>query len=336
MKKLLVTQDIWDMFSPVEGENTVYYGKIRNGKTFAATSDIFEKLAQGEIVYANWKIDFKGFDERQWLGVVFYKWLTGKKYFFNYSPENFHYIDPDELISGKGEINIDYLNRLVNVHLYLDEGQWIIPSHDRSWDSDTIAKMKLVLHGGHYCRSLNIITQRPTNINKTARSQINVWYRCVKAWSAFGFILFKRYTIEEMKDDLPVEFEKLPPRVDSWFWTSDERYIPLGDLKKYWVNVFTNPVMASYDTHGMRGLDAIESLALFDVYATTRWDSFKLLCSLLYKRTLGRRKAAKSGLGGPVRGDSEGNVPLPLKDVLGRHIEAKTPKYIEINNIKSI
>jgi len=60
-----VTSEIYNLFAPVEGLNAVYYGKVRNGKTYAATADIIELLQRGEIVYANWNISFEGFDERE-------------------------------------------------------------------------------------------------------------------------------------------------------------------------------------------------------------------------------------------------------------------------------
>jgi len=48
-----------------------------------------------------------------------------------------------------------------------------ITSQEEADDPDAIAKRRLILHGGHYCRTLNIVTQRPMNIFKDIRSQIN-------------------------------------------------------------------------------------------------------------------------------------------------------------------
>lgn len=305
MEKTEITQDIWDLFHPVEGQNTVYYGKIRNGKTRTATADILQLLKRGEIVYANWVIDFSGFDERDSLAVVFAKWIKGNVNYFKFLPENLHFIDPDELISGEGDLNIKYLSRLVNVHLFIDEGQWVLPSLDKSYDADAIAKMRLVLHGGHYCRSLNIITQRPTNISKTTRSQINVWYRCVKAWDAFGWILFKRYEIEDMKDDMPVEYEVYGVQEDrNWimrflFGEIQSRQVPMGQLKTYWAHKKTDPVFKAYDTHAMRAKDAIEEPVALEVYTMRRGQAFKHLASLVsarFPRRQGRKTPRRRGL----------------------------------------
>ena len=46
------TQDILDFFAPLEGDNCLYFGRVRNGKTYSATADILDLLKRGEIVYA--------------------------------------------------------------------------------------------------------------------------------------------------------------------------------------------------------------------------------------------------------------------------------------------
>jgi len=258
------TEEIFSIFEPVEGLNTVYYGKVRNGKTYAATADILELLERGEIVYANWNIDFEGLDERKSFARVLMKFLFGKPIFYNFKKENFHYIDLT--VFNKPEF-LGELNRLVGVHLFIDEGQWVLPSLDKNFSPELVEKMKLVLHGGHYCRSLNIITQRPVNISKTTRSQINTWFLCEKLMS-WPFLLFRKSSISDMVDDLPDETS-----VDS--------------VKLYWP--WNNRrVFGAYNTHGMRGKDAIESVVDFEVYVSSFWERLGLLWSLL--RPWGRRR----------------------------------------------
>jgi len=289
----VVPNDIWEMFAPVEGYNAVYYGKVRNGKTRSATADIIELLKRGETVYANWKIDFPDYDERKDFGAVWKKVLFGRKYFFKYNiADNFHYIDPDELISGGGEVDIHYLGRLVGVHLFIDEGQWLFSSMDKTWDRDTIAKMKLVLHGGHYCRSLNIITQRASNISKNMRSQVNIWYRCVKRLDFGSFMVFQRWSIEDMKDDLPVEFIK----------DEDGKETPNGEVKNYFVNKLHDPVFKAYNTHAMRNKDAIPVLPAFELYSFSRWQRIKLLLSFFAPAFLQREREGQE-LPPATRGD---------------------------------
>jgi len=241
-------QEITSLFQEVEGINALYYGKVRNGKTRCATEDIIDLLERGEVVYANWPISFEGFDQRQSPFTVAVKAIAGKKYFFKYTKNNFNYFHPDD-------IDISFLGRLVGVHLFIDEGQWIFNSHDRNADPE---KRKLILHGGHYCRSLNVITQRPINVFKDIRSQINVWYKCEKLLSS-PFLLFRRSTITEMKDDLP-----------------DEEQV--DEIKIYWP--WNNKkVFSAYNTHAMRAKDAVPVMPEYEAFEVTKWDAVRLLLS---------------------------------------------------------
>jgi len=253
-----VTGEILNLFKPVEGQTAFYYGRIRNGKTYSATADILELLKRGEVVYANWKLNLDDFDEREHFGTALMKFVFGKKLFFKYKKENFHYFSPDS-------IDIEFLGKLVGVHLFIDEGQWIFNSHtrDKSDDPIAIAKRRLILHGGHYCRSLNVITQRPVNIFKDVRSQIHIWYKCEKLLSFGRFILFRRQSYEFMKDDLPDEDQ------------------PTGRPKIY---VADPKIFEAYNTHGMRREDAIERIANFTAYELTRWQQLKMLLSRLLPR----------------------------------------------------
>lgn len=267
------TEEIFNFFNPEEGNNSVYYGSVGSGKTSTSIRDIFDLLHRGEIVYANFKINIEDYDERKDKRVVWAKFLGGKKHFFNYKcMENFHYISPQDLIDNVENHNVAFFSRLVGVHLFIDEGQWLFNSLEKynPNDPDMVAKLKLVLHGRHYCRSLNVITQRASNINKNIRSQVTFWHRCVKRLHIFGWILFQRWTIEDMKDDLPVEFKKVQKK---------DRVIevPNGKLKTYWVHIKTDPIFASYNTHGMREEDALEEKPKFDVFVLTPYERLLLL-----------------------------------------------------------
>jgi len=100
------TKEIYDIFTPVEGFNSVYYGKIGNGKTRNATADIIELCNRGEVVYANWHIDVPDFDETTDRRTAFAKFLGGRKYFYKFKKENFHYFDPQDLIDNVGNVGI--------------------------------------------------------------------------------------------------------------------------------------------------------------------------------------------------------------------------------------
>lgn len=253
---------IMELFAPVEGVNSFYYGKIGNGKTSTATADILELLNRGEIVWANWKVNWDGFDERTSISRVFFKFFFGKDVFFRYGAENFHYFHPDD-------IDVSMLGRLVNVHIFIDEGQWIFNSHDRTDDPD---KRKLVLHGRHYCRSLNILSQRPSNVFKDMRSQIHVWYKCEKVLGS-PFLLFRKTEFQDMKDDLPDE-DVDDPKVRYYF--------------------MSKAVQSAYDTHAMRASDAIVPEVSYRTIHTTFVDRFMLLVANLLP-ALGRTTAKAGG-----------------------------------------
>lgn len=277
------TEEIFNLFSPVEGLNTVYYGKIGNGKTRNATADIIELCNRGEVVYANWNIDIKDYDERLDKRVIWAKFLGGSKYFFKFKKDNFHYFDPQDLIDSTGNVNIHFLSRLVGVHIFVDEGQWVFNSLERynPDDKEMVAKLKLVLHGRHYCRSLNIITQRPSNISKNMRSQVAIWYRCVKKIDIFGFMIFQCFAIQDMKDDMPVEYIT---DIDKDGKTI--RDVPNGDVKNYFVNKRSDVIFPAYNTHAMRAKDAILNVPDFDVFETDFKGRFGLLMSSMFPRAV--------------------------------------------------
>lgn len=264
----LNNEELLRLFAPVEGQVSFYYGRIRNGKTYAATADILDLLKRGEVVYANWFVDFKDFDERSNFWIVFVKTMFGKKRFYKYKKENFHYFHPDD-------IDIAFLGRLVNAHIFIDEGQWIFNSHVRNPD---VEKRKLILHNGHYSRSLNIISQRPNNVFIDMRSQVNVWYKCEKLFSLPFLTLFMRSEFQDMKDDMPDE-EK-PSSVKHYFLSKE--------------------VANAYSTHAMRGDDALEEKVDFEVYSLSFFDKIKLLFSFTPLGLLFRAKPGRGGSGDKV------------------------------------
>jgi len=257
-------EEILDLFRAVEGRNAFYYGQVGNGKTSTATADIIELLNRGEIVWANWEVKWDGYDERDSFGRVLLKLFFGKKTFFSFKKENFTYFHPDKL-------DIAVLGKLVNVHIFIDEGQWIFNSHDRTDDPD---KRKLILHGRHYCRSLNILSQRPSNVFKDMRSQIHVWYKCEKVLG-YPVLLFRKTEYQDMKDDLPNEDDELVVSRRLYFMSQQ--------------------VQSSYDTHAMRAEDAVEPVSAFDTIDTTFADRVRLLWSHLFPARGGRAAPAGSG-----------------------------------------
>lgn len=259
------TKEIYDSFAPVEGLNNVYFGKVRNGKTYAATADILDLLEQGEIVFANWKINFSDFDQRKKFGIVFIKTLIGQKTFFVFKKSNFHYINVTDETS-EDFMSVAELHKYVGVHVFIDEGQWLFNSHSRKDDVDS---RHLIMEGGHYCRSLNVITQRPSNIYVDIRSQVHIWYECEKIFQLGSIIRFVRWEIQDMKNDLP--------------YKDPDIKIP---QKSYWAS---KRVFDVYETHAMRSPLAKVMIPDFDVYVLNTKDKVLLLFYLMISPFVKRR-----------------------------------------------
>jgi len=258
------TEEIINLFKPQEGTIAFYYGKVRNGKTYNATADIWELLQRGEVVIANWIVDFKGFDERESFARSFFKFLLGREYYFHYKADNFYFFAPD---SDRLPL-VKKLRKEVGVHIFIDEGQWVLNSHNRKVDEDS---QKLVLTNGHFCRSLNIISQRPGNVLKDYRSQVTFWYKCEKVM-AWPFLIFKKTIIEDMKEDMPDE-------------ESEDNKSKVYFAKKW--------IMESYDTHFMRDKDAVHRRSEFDLYRLSRFQRFLLLGSFFIPKFFKRRSKVK-------------------------------------------
>jgi len=190
-----VTKDILiDIFEASEGAINMYYGMIGNGKTYAATSDILDLLKQGKVVYCNWKIIVDDFDDRENFWLAFRNFLFFRKLYFKIPcSENLHYFEPENF-STTGEL-VEWLSNLNDCHVFFDEGQDMFDSYEGTRFSK--AKRRLILHTRHYHRTLNIISQRPTAIQVSARGNVNRFYKCVKL-ASWPWVRFMRYEFQQM------------------------------------------------------------------------------------------------------------------------------------------
>lgn len=253
-KKLDKTQELIDLFEPDEGSINMYYGRIGNGKTYSATADILDLLQQGRVVYANWHINYDGFDERESFWHVFYYTIFWwKKRFFKFPKENFHYFNPDD-------VDVDFLSTLTDCDIFIDEGQWIFDSYEGTNMSKK--KRKLILHTRHLNRSLNIISQRTQAIQVSARGQVNRFFRCTKKMS-FPFLIFKR---EEFQDMVGQDV--------------DENSEPVS-TKVY----FANPrVLEAYDSKYLRAGVPKSQEIYFEAYELDFLTRLRLLFSMIRER----------------------------------------------------
>jgi len=218
-----VVKDLLDVFSASEGSINMYYGLIGNGKTYAATSDVLDLLKQGKVVYANWRIEVQDFDDRQNFWMLLKNTLFLRRRFYRIPcSENLHFFDPENF-DTTGEL-VEWLSKLNDCHIFFDEGQDMFDSYEGTKFSK--AKRRLILHTRHYHRTLNIISQRPTAIQVSARGNVNRFYKCVKL-ASWPWPRFARYEFQEMTGE-----------------TVDENVDPVS-VKRYWGN---RAVFAAYNT----------------------------------------------------------------------------------------
>jgi hypothetical protein len=207
--KKVLTHDLLDVFSATEGSINMIYGKIGNGKTYCATAMILDLLKQGKVVYCNWHIIVDDFDDRLSGSMLFWNFIRFKKLFFKIPcSQNLHYFDPDDFEST-GEL-VDWLSNLNDCNIFFDEGQDMFDSYEGTRFSK--AKRRLILHTRHFHRTLNIISQRPTAIQVSARGNVNRFYKCVKTrewpWLRFHVYEFQDMigeTVDENADPVSVQ-----------------------------------------------------------------------------------------------------------------------------------
>lgn len=219
--------DILNLLPPDEGSINQWYGRIGSGKTYAATADILSDLRVGKIVYANWRINWEGYDQRSnpfnWLLRFFFL----KKTFFYFPKENFHYLPID------GEFMRTF-ERLTDCNVYLDEGHL-------AFDSYQMAKMSIqdrasVLHTRHFNRTINIISQRPTAIHVTLRANVNRFFKCERIFHIpfTNIMRFRKTEFQDLTSNESVDEEN--PIEKKGYWASkrifkayDSKYIR-GDM----------------------------------------------------------------------------------------------------------
>jgi len=190
----VMNTDLLDVFSASEGSINMYYGLIGNGKTYAATSDILDLLKQGKVVYCNWTINVSDFDDRDSGFMSFMNFiLFRKRYYLIPCAKNLHFFNPEDFEDTSALV--EWLSKLNDCHIFFDEGQDMFDSYEGTRFSK--AKRRLILHTRHYHRTLNIISQRPTAIQVSARGNVNRFYKCVKL-ASWPWVRFARYEFQEM------------------------------------------------------------------------------------------------------------------------------------------
>jgi hypothetical protein len=181
---------IEDILRPDEGEIHQIYGIIGSGKTYMATADILNDLKRGQVVYANWHINFDGIDEREDKILLVLRILGLPIRFLKVPKAQFHFVDStDPLFPAK-------LGSLTDCIVYLDEGHLV-------FDSYVLTRMPIVeranvLHTRHFDRTIKVISQRATAIHTTVRGNVNRFFKCEKVFKLGKIILFRQTEYQEL------------------------------------------------------------------------------------------------------------------------------------------
>lgn len=255
----VVETDLLDAFKASEGSINMYYGLIGNGKTYAATADILELLKQGKVVYANWHIVVKDFDDRESFWHIFLNLLLFRKRFYKIPcAKNLHYFDPEDF-NSTAEL-VEWLSKLNDCHIFFDEGQDMFDSYEGTKFAKS--KRRLILHTRHFHRTLNIISQRPTAIQVSARGNVNRFYKCVKL-ASWPWVRFMRYEFQEMTGE-----------------TVNENADPISK-KSYWASM---EVFRAYNTDYLsQGIPKSQAV-FFEAYDLTFSQKILALFRIMFKR----------------------------------------------------
>lgn len=223
-----------------EGEITLRYGKIGQGKTYGATADVLDDLKHGWIVYTTWPIQFDGYDQRDSLffvlGSLLFPWANTFKVI---PKDNLRYIN---IFDDKF---IEEFENLKNCKVYIDEGHIAFDSYEMAKAS--MQKRASILHTRHFNRSINIISQRPTAIHVAMRANVNRFYKYQKYGKRPPFMFFLRTEYQEMNgetvDETKPESRKFYFPSKSVYMAYNSKYLS-GDLTQsihfdiFKVNIF--------------------------------------------------------------------------------------------------
>jgi len=228
--------DVLEFFPINEGSIDFIYGRIGNGKTLLATIDIKRRLARGEVVYCNWKIDVDNVDQTRNRFYVLLHALGLKRNLVRIDcKKNLHYLPVDDEYAQKQgyEDFTDWLSRLTDCAVYLDEGHIIFDSYQHAKFS--LRKRTAVLHTRHFNRSIVVVSQRPTAIHVSARANVNRFFKCERPLAGLqkrlGLLFFVKTEYQDMLNET-VDEEK--PLASTWYFPSRK-------------------LLKSYDTKYMRG-----------------------------------------------------------------------------------
>lgn len=272
----LLEIDLVNIFPSDEGTIVQYYGQIGSGKTYAATSDIYDLLRRGKVVYANWNIQYKGYDERQskfrLIVSIIFPWI---KRFYYFPKENLKYFKiSDKWAQEQGYADFDqWVSTRTDCYIFADEGHVWVDSYASTRIS--LDRRTTILHTRHFNRTICIISQRPTAVHVTMRANVNIFYKCEKIFKWGGIVRFKRTEYQEMTGETVNEDDELAV-----------------SRKYYWGK---QKIFEAYDTKYLRGETKTSQPVAFEAYDYGFLARLKLLYRAIFGKNVRKLTIADSG-----------------------------------------
>lgn len=246
--------DILELLPPDEGEINQIYGRIGSGKTYCATKDIIDDLNRGQVWYVNWKINWKGYDQRDYWFYKILGILGLKKTYYVFKKENLHYVDLYDLQNIKvdgistGKEFIAWLSTITDAKLAFDEGHIAFNSYEKT--KIGMERINAVMWARHFDRSYLIISQRPSAIHITLRANVNRFYKCEKVFKfkigKWTLLRFKKTEFQDTDDnDKPKEDKIKKLNEETHMLEDTEEYQYAISEKRYWGR---KKIFKMYDT----------------------------------------------------------------------------------------
>jgi len=163
-----------------------------------------------------------------------------KKYYKILQTKNLHYFN-----SSTGEVDgvkvfeptkagyVGWLDSLNNCSVYIDEAWEVIDAYEKT--NFSLAGRNFILKTRHKMRVINLIAQRPTSIQVSARGNVNRFYKCEKFQFMFFWTWFVRKEYQDMEGETvnetvdPISFKKYRPSMkvfnsyNSWAFASGQK-----------------------------------------------------------------------------------------------------------------
>jgi len=234
-----------------------YLGRLGQGKTYAMVRDLLRALDGGAVVYASFRINWNGFDERRSPFLIFLASIGLKRSFVEYPQSNLRFLPVDaNWHTAFGQLHGTSEAPII---VAVDEAPVL-------FDSYQMAKMPLeqrvnINQTRKFKRSIWYTTQRATAVHVVMRAMTNVFYRCEK-WNLLGGTFFARDEFDLGSDDSPNYDERLSRKL----YLAQKRYFDAYDT--YETIGIQKPLVegntVSHDTykiHTVRPVDVFRALA---------------------------------------------------------------------------